>query len=314
MQIKRYVEAGRKFLTSADYRFLNLANRGFYRNMPDDEYLKRRYRASHGVPLNLEDPKHFNEKLQWLKLYNHNPRYVKMVDKYLAREVIAEKVGSEHLVPLLGVWDDPDEIDFDALPDQFVLKCNHNSGTGMCICRDKSKLNIRKVKRELRRGIHENYYLQDREWPYKDVPRKIICEKFLIDQSGRDSLLDYKFFCFDGEPKIMYISNDGGSDPTTDFFDMEYNHLDILARDPQAKVTPEKPACFQEMRDIARILAEDIPFLRVDFYYINGTVYVGEMTFFHNSGMERVSPESWSLKLGSWITLRDTTVQTERDV
>ena len=147
----------------------------------DKPYLEMMYWLNLGKKLNLKHPVTFNEKLQWLKLYNHNPEYTVMVDKVKAKEYVAKLIGEEHIIPTLGVWDDPDDIDFDALPNQFVLKCNHNSGTGMCICRDKSKLDIEKVKAELRKGLKENYFMRWREWPYKNVPRRILAEKFMVD-------------------------------------------------------------------------------------------------------------------------------------
>ena len=162
-------------------------------SLNDEEYLKKAFKLNMGKELNLDNPQTFNEKLQWLKLHDRKSEYTIMVDKYLARDYIAKTIGEEYLIPLLGVWDSPDEIDFDALPDQFVLKCNHNSGLGMCICKDKSKLDIEKVKKELQKGLNENYYLHRREWPYKDVPRKIIAEKYMVDESGTE-LKDYKFF------------------------------------------------------------------------------------------------------------------------
>lgn len=169
-------------------------------------YLRMRFKQRCGRSLNLAEPKTFNEKLQWLKLYNRKPEYTVMVDKYKVREYIAQMIGEEYLIPLLGVWDDPEDIDFDALPNRFVLKCNHNSGLGMCICKDKSKLDITKVKAELRKGLQQNYYLSSREWPYKDVPRKIIAEKYMEDASG--DLKDYKFYCFNGEMKFVMINSD----------------------------------------------------------------------------------------------------------
>lgn len=208
IKIKKYCKAAFKYMVNADYRFKIDSARGKYNDMPDREYLQRRFQAELGKSLDLDNPQTFNEKLQWLKLYNRKPEYTMMVDKYKVREYIAQTLGEEYLIPLLGVWDDPDEIDFDALPDQFVLKCNHNSGLGMCICKDKSKLDISKVRAELRKGLKENYYIRHREWPYKDVPRKIIAEKYMVDDSNCGELTDYKFFCFNGVPKFMYISND----------------------------------------------------------------------------------------------------------
>ena len=196
MKIKKYIKALWKYITNPRYRFLINAGLGKYNKMPDEEYLKKMYYATMGKQLNLDNPQTFNEKLQWLKLHNRKDIYTVMVDKYLVRDYIKEKLGEEYLIPLLGVYDKPEDIDFDKLPNQFVLKCNHNSGLGMYICKDKSKLtkrDFKKIRKELSRGLKEDYYLSGREWPYKNVPRKIICEQYMVDSETKD-LYDYKFF------------------------------------------------------------------------------------------------------------------------
>ena len=172
-----------KYALDRDYRFIINANRGKYDAMEDEAFLKRKFRVTMGRELDLKNPKTFNEKLQWLKLYDRRPEYTVLVDKYLVREYIAKELGEEYLIPLVGAWNSPDEIDFDALPDKFVLKCNHNSGVGMYICKDKSKMDVEAVKAELRRGLAQDYYLTGREWPYKDVPRKIICEQYITEST-----------------------------------------------------------------------------------------------------------------------------------
>lgn len=275
----------------------------FYKYAGDKAYIKERYKKELGESLDLKNPITYNEKLQWLKLYDRNPLYTKLVDKYRMREYVADKLGKEYVIPLLQVWDNPEDIDFDALPDQFVLKCNHNSGKGMCICRDKSALDYRAVKKGLIEGFKENFYLNSREWPYKNVPRKIICEQYMTDGAAALGLTDYKFFCFHGVAKIMYISHDYSDDPRTDFFDMDFNHLPIQIIDPPADVTPQKPEQFEEMRRLAEILSKDIPHVRVDFYLIQGRIYVGEMTFYHSAGFSRITPDEWNLRMGSWIQL-----------
>lgn len=286
-----------------------LGARGFYHTMPDEEYLKRLYKLNFGRDLDLENPCTFNEKLQWLKLHNRKPEYTMMVDKYKVREYIKEQLGEEYLIPLLGVWDDPDEIDFDALPNQFVLKCNHNSGLGMCICKDKSRLNIAKVKARLRKGMAQDYYMTGREWPYKDVPRKIICEKFMVDHSdweGSDQgLTDYKFYCFDGEAKVVMIASDRYSKKQTrfDYFDRDYHQLSMTWGNPNSEIPPAKPACYEEMLTIADRLSAGIPHVRVDLYNANGQIYFGELTFFDGSGLDKIEPEEWDYRLGSWIEL-----------
>lgn len=308
MQIQRILKTARRYLTDKNYRFLLHAGYGLYNHLPDKEYLSRMYKAKTGKELDLTNPKTFNEKLQWLKLYNRQPTYSIMADKYRMRQFVAEKVGEGYTVPLLGVWDSPKEIDFDALPNRFVLKCNHNSGLGMCICCDKAQLNKARTKRALKKGLVQDYYLTSREWPYKDIPRKIIAEEYL-ENNQEDVLVDYKFFCFNGIPKIMYISKDNAKAPETDYFDMQFNHLDLQTKDPCAKIPPQKVEQFEEMKRIAKILAENTAHLRVDFYIVNERIYVGELTFFHNAGFSNIQPESWESILGSWITLPEKTCQ-----
>ena len=268
----------------------------------DKLYLQIVYWLSMGKRLNLKAPKTFNEKLQWLKLYNREPKYTIMVDKVKAKEWVANIIGKEHIIPTLGVWNNPEDIDFSTLPNQFVLKCNHNSGLGMCICLNKNNLNIEKVKAKLQKGLQQNFYMTNREWPYKNVPRKILAEKFMQDSSN-SPLTDYKFFCFNGEPYMMYVSHDNAEHTTTDFFDMDYNHLSLRMKDPNSTNPPSCPKEFEEMKSYAKKLSKDIPHLRVDFYIINHTVYVGELTFFHNSGLTPMYPKEWEYKLGDLINI-----------
>ena len=277
--------------------------------LPDKPYLQLSYHAIMGKKLNLDNPQTFNEKLQWLKLYDRKPEYTMMVDKYKVREYIKEKLGEEYLIPLLGVWDDPDEIDFDALPDQFVLKCNHNSGLGMCICKDKSRLDIPKVRAELRKGLAQDYYLTGREWPYKDVSRKIICEKFMEDTLDGE-LRDYKFYCFAGKAEAVMINSDRNADEATkaDYFDRDYNWLDFTWGYSHAPVPPRKPEKFDEMIRIAELLSNGLPHARIDLYSCNGQIYFGEITFFDGSGFDAITPVEWDYKLGSMITLPDKTI------
>ena len=298
------LKKGLKYITDENYRFLINASLGKYDSMPDEEYLKRKFKAIMGRELNLESPQTFNEKLQWLKLYNRKPEYTMMVDKYKVREYIKEMIGEEYLIPLLGVWDDPDEIDFDALPNKFVLKCNHNSGLGMCICKDKSKLDIPKVKKELRKGLKQDYYLTGREWPYKDVPRKIICEKYMEDNSNE--LIDYKLFCFDGMPQMTLVcsgrfTKDGLKE---DFYNNEWELMNLQRPDHgNSSLCYQCPEKYELMKELASKLSKNLPFERIDFYEINEKVYFGEITFFPASGFESFKPDEWDSKLGEWIEL-----------
>ena len=302
-----------KYIRQPRRIFLLLADRGCFDWMDDKTYLKLRYRASLGKKLNLENPVTFNEKLQWLKLYNRKPEYTVMVDKVKAKEYVADIIGEEHIIPTLGVWDDPDEIDFDKLPNQFVLKCNHNSGLGMCICRDKSKLDIDKVKKELRKGLKQNYYLHGREWPYKDVPRKILAEKFMVDNMREQSdaisqeqlkeLDDYKIFCFNGKPKVLFVASDRANKVCFDYFDMQLNHLDLRQGGDNYKGKVKLPRYFEEMKKMAEKISAGIPQVRTDFYEIGDKVYFGELTFFDSSGFASFSTEEWDERLGKLIVL-----------
>lgn len=301
--MNRYIRMVKQFVLDPKVRFGYLTRAGFYNHMSDEEYLSRKYQLYFGQKLDLQNPQTFNEKLQWLKLYNRKPEYTVMVDKYKVREYIAQELGEEYLIPLLGVWDNPDEIDFDALPNQFVLKCNHNSGLGMCICKDKSELDISKVKVELRKGLKQDYYLTGREWPYKDVPRKIIAEKYMEDVSG--DLKDYKFYCFNGEMKFVMINSDRNiSRPTrADYFDRDFNWLDFTWGYSHAEVHPKKPEQFEKMVAIVEKLAKGLPHIRVDLYDCNGKIYFGELTFFDGSGFDKIEPLEWDYKIGKLLKL-----------
>lgn len=294
----------KEIICNKKYRTNFLIRKGFFEKISDEQFLKKVFEVKLNKDLDLNNPKTFNEKLQWLKLNDRCPEYTIMVDKYLVRDYIARKLGEEYLIPLLGVWDSPEEIDFTMLPDQFVLKCNHNSGLGMCICKDKSSLHIESVKKELKKGLAQNYYLEGREWPYKNVPRKIVCEKFMTDNSGE--LADYKIHNFNGEPKVILVctnrfSKDGLRE---DFYSDKWEHLPVKRPGcPNAEASLEKPAELDEMLRLSRILAKDIPFLRTDFYVINGRIYFGELTFYPASGFAAFEPESYDELFGGWIKL-----------
>jgi len=275
-----------------------------YRYTSDEKFLKKVYRAYMGRELDLENPRSYTEKLQWLKLYDRKPIYTQMVDKYEVKKLVAESIGEEYIIPTLGIFDSFDEIDFDALPDQFVLKCTHDSG-GLVICRDKSKLDMEEARKKLTKFLKRKYYHIWREWPYKNVKPRIIAEKYMEDKKTSE-LRDYKFFCFGGEAKLIFIATDRqteGEETKFDFFDMEYNHLPFTNGHPNAKVAPEKPECFDEMRELAEKLSDGIPHVRVDFYEVDGKVYFGELTFSHWSGIVPFEPEEWDYKIGEWIKL-----------
>lgn len=213
----------------------------------------------------------------------------------------------EYLIPLLGVWEKPEDIDFDTLPNRFVIKCNHNSGHGMCICKDKAALDIKKATDALRKGMAEDYYIFNREWPYKDVPRRIIAEQFMEDEDGNE-LKDYKIHCFNGEPKFILVCSDRFDDQglREDFYDINWDLMDLHRPDhPNSKNGISKPDNLEQMLNAARTLAQSLKFARIDFYSINSKVYFGEITFFPASGMEKFEPESTDKMLGEWLNITD---------
>lgn len=291
-----------KIRNKAEKWFNRLERWGCLKILSDRLFLKIKYRLKFNKKLNLKNPKTFSEKLQWIKLNDRKAIYSKMVDKFESKTIVSEKIGAEYVVPCLGgPWYSFDEIDFDRLPDKFVLKTNHDSG-GVVICKDKKTFDFKKAEETLKKHLKNNYYWSGREWPYKSVKPCIFAEEYLDDNSG-DAIYDFKFFCFNGVPKIMYLSRDKSQTPRTDFFDMEYNRLNMRMRDPNSEVAPEKPERFDEMRKIATLLSANIPHIRVDFYMVGEKLYVGEMTFFHCGGFVSIKPDSWDSIMGEWIKL-----------
>ncbi len=294
----------KNFLNDSNIRLNYMTKLGLTNMLSDHRFMQMKYERTFHRQFYIDCPVTFNEKLQWLKLYDRKPEYTIMVDKYKVREYISKKIGEQYLIPLIGVWNSPDEIDFNALPDQFAMKCNHNSGLGMCICTDKSKLDVKKVKKDLKRGLKQDYYLTGREWPYKDVPRKIVAEKFLKGDTG--GLTDYKIHCFNGVPKFVLVCRDRftKSGLTEDFYTPEWNLMTVKRPNiPNAKSPLQKPEKMEEMLALAAKLSENIPFLRVDFYYVEGKIYFSELTFFPASGFAPFEPEEWDRTFGDWLEL-----------
>lgn len=278
---------------------------GYFKNMEDEKYLKMIYKSAFNKELDLENPKTFNEKMQWLKLNDRKDIYTTMVDKYEVKKYVSDIIGEEYVIPTLGIWNNFDEINFEQLPNQFVLKCTHDSG-GLVICKDKSKLDIKKAKKIINKCLKQNYYYKTREWPYKNVKPRIIAEQFVEDNNDKE-LRDYKFFCFNGEPKLMFIAS-GRQNPNSetcfDFYDMDFNHLNILNGHPMAKIEIHKPINFEKMKELSRTLSQNIPILRVDFYEVNGKILFGELTFSHWGGIIPFEPEEWDYKIGEWIEIK----------
>ena len=305
MKIKRYLNALYKVITNRDYRFLILSGQGFYDNMDDETYLKLKYKACLGKVLHLDNPQTFNEKLQWLKLYDRKPEYTTMVDKYAVKKYVADIIGEEYIIPTLGVWYHFDEIDFDKLPNHFVLKCTHDSG-GIVICKDKNKLDLKSAKKKIEKCLKRNYYWSSREWPYKDVKPRIIAEPYMEDSKAHE-LIDYKFMCFNGKVKCSFTCSERFSKDglKVTFFDKDWNIMPFERHYPASKNPPKKPINYDKMIQFSEQLSQGISFVRVDFYEINGQLFFGELTFYPGSGFEEFTPEEWDYKLGDFLKLKN---------
>lgn len=291
-----------RYLYDSDYRFLiNSYRFGMYKEMSDEAYLKRTFKACFGYVPDLENPRTFNEKLQWLKLHDRKDIYTTMVDKYEAKKYVGHVIGEKYVIPTLGVWDHFDDIDFSKLPMSFVLKCTHDSGS-VVLVRDKNHWDKEAARKLLERGLSRNYYWSGREWPYKNVKPRILAEE-MVDMNP----VDYKWICVKGEPEVLCMCMDRQKgDLTFNYYDMNFNLLPFEWVHPNIKTGGVKrPENFDEMKKLAQKLSKDIPEVRVDFYDINGQVYFGELTFYHQSGFAPFSPEEWDLKLGQLLDLTD---------
>lgn len=295
---------GKIYLSFCNFCIAFLNRFGWFLN--DYTYVRLQYFLRMHKKLNLKNPQTYNEKLNWLKLYDRRSVYTTMVDKYSVKAYVESKVGRQYIIPTLGVWDSPEAIEWDTLPNQFVLKTTHGGGnSGVFICKDKTKLNSRIVERALSKAMKQDIYRESREWPYKDVKKRIIAETYLEDQNTKE-LRDYKFFCMDGKVRALFIATERqgeGGEVKFDFYDADYNHLDLVQMHPMSGIEIPKPKTFEEMKRIASALSEGLPQVRVDLYEVNGKVYFGELTFFHHGGVVPFHPESWDYEFGSWIEL-----------
>lgn len=272
------------------------------RFLPDKIYIQLYYFANFKKFCNLKNPTTYNEKLNWLKLKDRRPEYTQLVDKYEVKKIVSSKIGEEFVAKTYGVWDDFDEINFDKLPNKFVLKCTHDS-EGVIIVKDKYNLDINKAKEILTKSLNQNFYYIGREWPYKNVKPRILAEEYLIDDKNK-GLLDYKFFCFDGKPKVMFIASDRETGHTKfDYYDLDFNHLDIIQHYPNSEKEITKPKTFKQMIEIAEILSKNMPHVRVDFYEVNGKLYFGELTFYHFGGFMPFQPNRWDMIFGKWLNI-----------
>ena len=280
--------------------------------LPDDIYLKGRYRFIFGKRLDLNNPRGFNEKINWLKVYNRNPLYPKIVDKATAKDFARPILGEEMIIPTYGVWDRFEDIDFNNLPEQFVLKStNGGGGRGVVICHEKSTFDKKKARRILERSMKVNWKFE-REWVYRDITPRIIAEKYMFNEDGED-LVDWKIFCFNGEPRVLFYASDRytpGEPLKFDWYDMNLKHLPIHSKGiPNANKEIAMFPEWEEMKETARKLSKGFPLIRVDLYLINHKVFFGELTFFHDGGVVALEPEEWEYILGSWIELPERTIE-----
>lgn len=274
--------------------------------LPDKMYLRLFYFATTGKKINFKNPKGYCEKLQWLKVNDRHSEYSRLVDKLAVRDHIDEVLGQGHMFPLLGKWKSFDEIDFSQLPEQFVIKCNHDSGSTKVI-KNKSALtekDFKEMRKFFKRRLKSDFFYAGREYPYKGIDRYIIAEQLMIDEAQPEkSIEDYKFFCFNGEPKIMFVATDRSTDCRFDFYDMDFNHLDVYNIHKNSDKIIEKPVMFEEMKKMAAKLSQGMRQVRIDLYELNGKIYFGEYTFFHGGGFQLFQPDEWEQRLGEWIDI-----------
>lgn len=296
MNFKHYLNNPKDFLIGALVKLGGPLN--------DKLYLKMLYYLRMGKRLNLNKPQLFTEKIQWLKLYNRKPGYSLMVDKYEVKNIVSQMIGKAHIIPTLGVWEKPDDIEWGKLPYQFVLKTTHGGGNcGVIICKDKNKIDKEKVCKQLNMSFKQNLYKALREWPYKNVKKRIIAEQYMVDESGYE-LKDYKVFCFNGEPKMIDVDYNRSLNHQRNLYTPEWERINATLGYPSDETKEiSKPKALNEILNFARLLSKGIPHVRVDFYIINDTVYFGELTFFHGSGFEKTHPKSFDKKMGDWLVL-----------
>lgn len=273
-----------------------------FRLISDERYLRLFFRAHQGKKLDLNNPKTFNEKLQWLKIYDRNDIYTELSDKYKVREYVEKKIGKEYLVPLLGVWKSADDINYQTLPDKFVLKCNHDSGS-VVVCHNKSELDIKRVNKKLNQSLKTQYFWKSREWNYKNIDRCIIAESYLSNDEEKE-LTDYKYFCFDGVPHFIQVDSGRFTNHVRNFYDMDWNFIDVqYGCKNDRNHLDEMPYQHKKMIELASILSQGFSHVRVDFYVSKGHIYFGELTFHHGGGVMRVSPYEYDIEWGNLLKL-----------
>lgn len=272
--------------------------------LPDKIYISIMYFKHFKKLPNLKNPVTFNEKLQWLKLHDHNNRYTQLVDKLKVRAFITDQIGEEFLIPLFNSWEDPSDINWETLPDEFVLKCNHDGGSrSVIICHDKLKIDKESVISQLKKNLKLNSFYYGREWPYKNVKPQVICEKLLKNENGED-LKDYKVFCFNGLPKLIQVDSARFIMHQRDFFDTEWNHINVKLTYPNSTESINKPDELEDILTLSKKLSKDLAFARIDLYIVNSKIYFGEITFFPGSGFERFIPKEFDSILGKDIIIK----------
>lgn len=289
-----------KYIKKPEKIIIYLMNKNFFFFLPDKLYLKLKFKLIMGKTLNLDNPQTFNEKLQWLKLYDRNPEYTKMVDKAEVKEYVGKIIGHDKIIKTLGVYDCFEEIDFTKLPNQFVLKPTHASGN-VFICKDKTKIDIKKLKKTTKKWLRRNYYKIHREWPYKNVKPKLIIEEYM--KGINSGLNDYKFFMFNGKLAYYIICSDREKSVKFTFFDKDNNFINVTQDGCNNDHDVKKPNNFNEMIILAEKLSKDICHVRVDFYEINDKIYFGELTFFDSAGFGKFEPEEWDYRFGKMLKL-----------
>ncbi len=301
-KLKKFV----KYIIDPDSRFAIDIERGRYDKMSDEEFLKKAFKVHMGYELDLENPRTFNEKLQWLKLYDRNDLYTKVVDKYLVKNWISDIIGTECIIPTLGVWDRFEDIDFDKLPDKFVLKTTHDSGT-VIICKDKSSFRIGEAKKRIEKSLANNFFLGGREWPYKNVMPRVISEQYIEDKFRTGQINDYKVFVFEGTACLIQVDFDRFTDHHRNFYDLNWNYVPFTIGYPTnpARII-DRPECLGKLIDKAEKISMALNnphFIRTDFYIIEKQIYFGEVTFYHGSGFKTFNPPEWDRILGDKIVL-----------
>jgi len=274
------------------------------RYISDEAFLKLSFKAYQGYKLDLNKVETFNEKIQWLKLFDRNNKYTDLTDKYLVRKYVKERIGEQYLIPLLGVWNYVNEINFSKLPNQFVLKCNHDSGS-VIICKNKQEFDTQKATKKLKKNLNTQYFWKSREYNYKNIKRKVIAEKYMIDIDGKE-INDYKFFCFNGDPKFIQVDFARHTKHIRNYYNIDGTFIPVeYGCQSDRNLMLPKDIKLDEMINIAKKLSKDFIMVRVDLYQIENKIYFGELTFHHGGGFMKVNPFEYDKKWGSYIDIKN---------